>query len=133
MRSNRTLSFLGGRALYPIIIIGYFVTSHINCSTRLIEVRRRAATAAAVLDCCCCLDAVPLNLTIAIALAVSLAFAVSLAVAIDGKVLCRGDALTFLGGSCCQHVGDMLATCRPDKHMSVFLTLLSTCQHPTSH
>jgi hypothetical protein len=38
----------------------------------------------------------------------------------------------FLG-----HVGDMLAnmlmlaTYQPDKHMSVVLTLISTCQHPT--
>jgi hypothetical protein len=26
---------------------------------------------------------------------------------------------------------DMSATCRPDKHMSVVLTLVSTCRHPT--
>jgi hypothetical protein len=33
------LGFLGSQALFPIIIIYFFTSHNINCSTRLIEVR----------------------------------------------------------------------------------------------
>ncbi len=80
-----------------------------------------------MLDCCCCLDAVALDLAIAITLAISLAVAVSLTVAIALALAvaaerCRslGTPSPFFSG----HVGDMSATCWPDKHTSVVMTLI---------
>ncbi len=133
-RRNRTLGFLGGRALFPIIIIYIFlhITWYINCSTWLIEVQHVSNMSAT-----CRWHVSPTNTCM---LFWPSFWHANIRHPSDTtptcqQVACWSDTSGTPTDRFLCHVANMLAnmsaTCWPNKHMSVVLTPVLTCRHPT--